>query len=452
VRVLITDRNPLTAMGIASHFQEWDRAAEIAVMTGEDWHPNAYSRRNTLDNGEDTWFPGGNIKMFDEPKEVLQFQPELLINTDPTLGYIMVKVVDKLNKPFHFGCTNMSTILTKESKMCLNLIRQAGLDVVEHNAFDSGQKLVEWAALQDEPKEDLIVEVDNHNEFFLPVTSPINFLDSIMMIAHQGTQFVVRKYSQAICEFGVVFSGNGFVGRPFMVKEVDSCLHILHFGDQSEDFTNRILNKLSNVLEAIGFRGCLFLSFDVLSQKITRITSRTPDNFWLTFLAGLNQSAAKYLFSLSKGVKFQPEVKKAVYGYNYKSDVESQSKFDGCEWEEDRDLTRVKQYWSGVGQQTFYIRWQAGFPVAEPAGLLCSSQAAEGFIAHSRVPSSLRMIPPFIVPNLPLLVGLFSYNQTPSPELPDPVECQVEVHPEPVVPVEELEQQEEEVITNGVSA
>jgi len=450
VRVLITDRNPLTAMGIASHFQEWDRAAEIAVMTGEDWHPNAYSRRSTSDNSVDTWFPGGGIKMFDEPKEVLQFQPELLINTDPSLGYIMVKIVDKLHKPFHFGCTNMSTILTKESKMCLNLIRQAGLDVVEHNAFDSSQKLVEWAALQDEPKEDLIVEVDNHKEFFLPVTSPINFLDSIMMVSKQGTQFVVRKYSQAICEFGVVFSGNGFVGRPFMVKEVDSCLHILHFGDQSEDFTNRILNKLSNVLEAIGFRGCLFLSFDVLSQKITRITSRTPDNFWLTFLAGLNQSAAKYLFSLSKGVKFQPEVKRAVYGYNYKVDVDAQVAFDGCEWEEDRDLTRVKQYWGGVGEQTFYIRWQSGFPVAEPVGLLCSSQASEGFIAHSCIPSSLRMMPPFIVPNLPLLVGLFSYNQPPSPELPDPVECQVESDPEPVVPVEELEQQEEEVITNGV--
>lgn len=447
MRVLITDSNPLTAMGIASHFQEWDRAAEIAVMTGEDWHPNAYSRRSTTDQG-DSWFPGSNVRMFDEPKEVIDFQPELVINTDPILGYIMVKIVEKLNKPFHFGCTNMSTILTKESKMCLNLIRQAGLDVVDHNAFDSSQKLVEWAALQDEPTSDLVVEVDNHKEFFLPVTSPINFLDSLMMVSKQGSQFVVRKYSQSICEFGVVFSGNGFIGRPFMVKEVDNCLHILHFGDQSEDFTNRILNKLSNVLEAIGFRGCLFLSFDVITQKITRITSRTPNNFWLTFLAGLNQSAAKYLFSLSKGVKFQPEVKRAAYGYNYKGDDVEQKQWDDQFGEHPSDP--IKAYWSGVGQQTFYIRWQAGFPVAEPAGLLCSSQATEGFVAHSRVPGSLRMLPPFIVPNLPLLVGLFSYNQPPSPELPDPVECQVESDPEPVVPVEELEQQEEEVITNGV--
>lgn len=448
MRVLVTDRNPLTAMGIASHFQQWDRTTEVAVMTGADWHPNAYTRRESTDNGENTWVDGSAVQMFDEPKEAVAFQPQLILNTDPALGYVMVKVVDKLNNPFHFGCSNMSTILTKESKMCLNLIRQAGLDVVEHHAFDSSQKLIAWGAGQDEPKEDMVVEVDNHKEFFLPVTSPFNFVDSLMMLRGEGEQFVVRKYSQAVCEFGVVFSGNGFIGRPFLVKGVDNCLHILHFGDQSEDFTNRILNKLSNVLEAIGFRGCLFLSFDVVTQKILRITSRVPDNFWLTFLSGLNQSVPKYLFSLTKGVRFVPEVKKAVYGYNYKGDEDKQSTWDGCEWKGE-DLDRVKDYWGGVGQQSFYVRWQHGFPVSEPTGLLCSSQASEGYIAHSRVPGSLRMLPPFIVPNLPLLVGLFSYNQTPSPELQEPVECQVEVDSEPELPEEELEQKEE-VITNGI--
>lgn len=442
MKVLVSDRNPMTAMGVASYFQHWDRATEIAVMTGSDWHPNAYARRDSNDSG-DSWFDGENIRMLDEPGDVLAYQPELIINTDPNLAFMMNKIVEKLNKPFHFGCQNMSTILTKEAKMGLNLIRQGGLEVVDHLVFESKEKFLTWVATQDVvTTTEQMVEVDNFYEYFVPVNT--NFFS----IAQQmfGDQFVVRKYSQAVCEFGVIFSGNGFIGRPFMVKTQDNCLHLLQFGDQSEEFTNRILNKLSNVLEAIGFRGPLFLSYDVVQQKIARITSRPPQTFWLTFLAGLDQSVSKYLFSLSKGVKFNPEVRKAVYGYNYKQSSYAQSIFDA----DGLVVTdAIKQYWGGVGQQTFYIRWQSGFPICAPAGVLCSSQAASGFVTHSRIPSSLRSLPPFIVPNLPLLVGLFSYNQPPIPELPDAVECQEQNPPEPdLTPVEEIQ---EEVITNGVS-
>lgn len=442
MRVLVTDKSALTAMGVASHFRDWNRASEVAVMTSEDWHPKAYTRRDSNDS-ETSWASCEDIKMFDEPSDILGYKPELIINTDPQLGFVMEKVVERLEEPFHFGCQKMSTILSLESKMCLNLIRRAGLDVVDHHSFDSPQNLLGWVVTQEDPTEDLVIEADNHKEYYIPAGS--NFFHFAQAVT--GKQFIIRKYSQAICEFGVVFSGNGFIGRPFIVKNQDNCLHILHFGDQSEDFTNKILNKLSTVLEAIGFRGVLFLSYDVITQKIVRITSRTPNNFWLTFLTGLNQSAAKYLFSLSKGVKFSPEVRKAVYGYHYEHSESAQLSWD--ELNRDTIPENVLKYWEGVGQQTFYIRWQDGFPLCEPAGLLCSSQAVEGYITHSRVPSALRPMPPFIIPNLPLLVGLF-HNQTPTPELSDAVECQEQI-PEPVVPVEELEQQEEEVITNGVS-
>jgi len=443
VRVLVTDQSALTAMGVASHFRDWNRATEVAVMTGEDWHPGAYTRRDTIQSAN-IWHSCENIQMFDEPKEVLEYKPELIINTDPQLGFVMESLVAKLDNPFHFGCQKMSTILSQESKMGLNLIRRAGLDVVEHHAFDSLHNFLGWVVTQEDPTEDLIVEADNQKEYFIPAGT--NFFS----IAHQmhGKQFLVRKYSNSLCEFGIIFSGNGFIGRPFLVKEQEPATHILHFGDQSEEFTNRILNKLSTVLEAIGFRGPLFLSFDTITQKINRISSRPPKNFWLTFLSGLNQSVGKYLFSLSKGVKFSPEVRQAVYGYHYTQNEDMQAAWD--------ETTRacvpdaVKDYWAGIGDQTFYVRWEGGFPGGcVPAGLLCSSQSLDGFISHSRIPSALRTIPPFIVPNLPLLMGLF-HNQAPSPELPETVEYQEQEPESETAPVEETNQ-EEEVTANGVS-
>jgi hypothetical protein len=309
MKVSIVSKDLISALFIAKEFDNSDN--QISVLG-----PPHIERINVSRTAEEWNTYAHDVKIMTSPNEIIPHQPDLIINLDPIMGTVTQKLVHKLSqnkKVLSVGCSVMNHTLESNLMLGMTFLENSMSEIHPYKKFEKQTELNEYLLIQDR---DSPFTIETQNKTYY-TTNMDEYLSSPLPPGIVGaTSFIVREeVKPEIIKLGLFFNGTEIIGNPFFIKETDKTIFIHHTLDNVNNIIPHLPENLTKIFRAIGFVGVVFLSINTRSMRIRSISTKTHPLFWVTFCKSLGQNFGHYLFSLSKGVKFIPEIQQNAFGY-----------------------------------------------------------------------------------------------------------------------------------------